>query len=61
MSHKRIKPSQPSTKDQRIAELEEQLIQALKEIEKLKKQNELLHTELVRVQKVLFLQNPTCV
>ena len=45
MSHKRNKPTQPSTKDQRIAELEQQLIQALKAIEKLKKQNELLHTE----------------
>ncbi len=42
MSHKRIKNPQPSTKDQRIAELEEQLIQALKSIEKLRKQNELL-------------------
>jgi transposase len=45
MSHKRNKPTQPSTKDQRIAELEEQLLQALKGIEKLKKQNELLQAE----------------
>jgi len=45
MSHKRNKPSQPSTKDQRIAELEEQLIQALMAIEKLKKQAELLKAE----------------
>ena len=45
MSHKRNKPSQPSTKDQRIAELEEQLIQALRAIEKLKKQAELLKAE----------------
>jgi transposase len=45
MSHKRNKPSQPSTKDQRIAELEEQLLQALRAIEKLKKQAELLKAE----------------
>jgi transposase len=45
MSHKRNKPSQPSTKEQRITELEEQLIQALKAIEKLKKQNELLQVQ----------------
>ena len=45
MSHKRNKPTQPSTKDQRITELEEQLIQALKAIEKLKKQNELLQVQ----------------
>jgi transposase len=51
MSHKRNKPSQPSTKDQRIAELEEQLIQALKAIEKLKKQNELLHSEVEELKR----------
>jgi transposase len=45
MSHKRNKPTQPSTKEQRIAELEEQLTRALAAIEKLKKQNELLHAE----------------
>jgi len=45
MSQKRNKPSRPSTKDQRIAELEEQLIQALRAIEKLKKQTELLKAE----------------
>jgi len=45
MSHKRNKPTQPSTKEQRIAELEEQLTRALAAIEKLKKQNELLHVE----------------
>lgn len=45
MNHKRNKPSQPSTKGQRIAELEEQLIQALRAIEKLKKQTELLKAE----------------
>jgi len=51
MSHKRIKNPQPSTKDQRIAELEEQLIQALKAIEKLRKQNELLHTEVEELKR----------
>jgi transposase len=51
MSHKRIKPTQPSTKDQRIAELEEQLLQALKAIEKLRKQNELLHTEVEELKR----------
>jgi transposase len=51
MSHKRNKPTQPSTKDQRIAELEEQLIQALKAIEKLRKQNELLHTEVEELKR----------
>ncbi|MGD0752528.1 MAG: IS66 family transposase [Anaerolineales bacterium] len=45
MSHKRNKPSQPSTKEQRIGELEEQLTRALAAIEKLKRQNELLHAE----------------
>jgi hypothetical protein len=34
MSHKRNKPSQPSTKDQHIAELEARLMEALKAIEK---------------------------
>ncbi len=51
MSHKRIKNPQPSTKDQRIAELEEQLIQALKSIEKLRKQNELLQTEVEELKR----------
>jgi transposase len=51
MSHKRIKNPQPSTKDQRIAELEEQLIQALKAIEKMRKQNELLHTEVEELKR----------
>jgi predicted nucleic acid-binding Zn-ribbon protein len=51
MSHKRTKNPQPSTKDQRIAELEEQLIQALKAIEKLRKQNELLHTEVEELKR----------
>jgi transposase len=51
MSHKRIKNPQPRTKDQRIAELEEQLIQALKSIEKLRKQNELLHTEIEELKR----------
>jgi transposase len=51
MSHKRNKPTQPSTKDQRIAELEEKLIQALKAIEKLKKQNELLQAEVEELKR----------
>jgi len=51
MRHKRNKPTQPSTKDQRIAELEEQLIQALKAIEKLKKQNEFLHSEVEELKR----------
>ena len=51
MRHKRNKPAQPSTKDQRIAELEEQLIQALKAIEKLKKQNEFLHSEVEELKR----------
>ena len=51
MSHKRNQNPQPSTKDQRIAELEEQLIQALKAIEKLRKQNELLHTEVEELKR----------
>jgi transposase len=51
MSHKRIKNPQPSTKDQQIAELEDQLIQALKAIEKLRKQNELLHTEVEELKR----------
>jgi hypothetical protein len=51
MSHKRNKPTQPSTKDQRIVELEEQLIQALKAIEKLKKQNEFLHSEVEELKR----------
>ena len=45
MSHTRNKPFQPSTKEQRIAALEEQLTRALAIIEKLKRQNELLHAE----------------
>ncbi len=45
MSRTRNKPTQPSTKEQRIAELEEQLTRALAAIEKLRKQNELLHAE----------------
>lgn len=45
MSHKRIKPAQPSTRDQRIAELESELAQALAAIEKLKRLNELLRGE----------------
>jgi len=51
MSHKRNKPTQPSTKDQRIAELEDKLIQALKAIEKLKKQNELLQMEVEELKR----------
>jgi len=51
MSHKRNKPSQPSTKDQRIVELEEQLIQALRAFEKLKKQNELLKAEVEELKR----------
>jgi len=51
MSHKRIKNPQPSPKDQRIAELEEKLIQALQTIEKLRKQNELLHTEVEKLKR----------
>jgi len=51
MSHKRNKPTQPSTKDQRIAELEEQLVQALKGIEKLKKQNELFQAEVEELKR----------
>jgi transposase len=51
MSHKRKKPTQPSTKEQRIVELEEQLIQALKGIEKLKKQNELLQAEVEELKR----------
>lgn len=51
MSHKRNKPTQPSTKEQRIVELEEQLIQALKGIEKLKKQNELLQAEVEELKR----------
>jgi hypothetical protein len=37
MSHKRNKPTQPSTKDQRIAELEEQLVRAQTLIQKMEK------------------------
>jgi hypothetical protein len=51
MSHKRHKPTQPSTKEQRIAELEEQLIQALRAIEKLKKQNVLLQVEVEELKR----------
>ena len=51
MSHKRNKPAQPSAKDQRTAELEEQLIQALKAIEKLQKQNELLRAEVEELKR----------
>ncbi len=51
MSHKRNKPTQASTKGQRIEELEEQLIQALKAIEKLKKQNELLQAEVAELKR----------
>ena len=51
MNHKRNKPSQPSTKDQRIAELEEKLIQALRAIEKLKKQTELLQAEVEELKR----------
>jgi transposase len=51
MSHKRNKPTQQSTKGQRIVELEEQLIQALKTIEKLKKQNDLLHSEVEELKR----------
>jgi transposase len=51
MSHKRNKPTQPSTKDQRIAELEEQLIQALKIITKLEKQVEILKGEVEELKR----------
>jgi transposase len=51
MSHKRNKPTQPSTKDQRIAELEDKLIQALKAIETLKKQTELLQMEVEELKR----------
>jgi transposase len=51
MSHKRNKPTQPSTKDQRIAELEEQLIQALKIIKKLEKQVEILKGEVEELKR----------
>ena len=51
MSHKRNKPTQPSTKDQRIAELEEQLIQALKVITKLEKQVEILKGEVEELKR----------
>jgi transposase len=51
MSHKRNKNPQPSTKDQQIAELKEQLIQALTVIEKVKKQNELLKAEVEELKR----------
>ena len=51
MSHKRNKPTQPSTKDQRIAELEEQLIQALKVITKLEKRVEILKAEVEELKR----------
>jgi hypothetical protein len=40
MSHRRDKKPQAGTKEQQIAEMQEQLTQALAVIEKLKKQNE---------------------
>jgi transposase len=52
MSHKRNKSLPSQTKDQRIAELEEQLAQALMVIEKLKKQNELLKAEIEELKRV---------
>jgi transposase len=51
MSHKRNKPTQPSTKEQRIAEQEEQLIQALKIIMKLEKQVEILKAEVEELKR----------
>jgi transposase len=46
MSHRRDKKPQAGTKEQQIAEMQEQLAQALAAIEKLKKQNELLRVEI---------------
>jgi transposase len=51
MSHKRNKPSRPSAKDQRIAELEEQLIRAQTLIQKMEKQIELLRTEVEELKR----------
>jgi len=45
MSHKRNKPTQPSTKGQRIAELEQELRQALATIQKLQHEVELLRVK----------------
>jgi transposase len=51
MSHKRNKPSQPSTKDQRIAELEQQLRQALATIQKLQQVVELLRVKVDELER----------
>ncbi len=51
MSRTRNKPSQPSTKDQRIVELKEQLTQAQVANEKLKKQIELLRAEIEELKR----------
>jgi len=51
MSHKRNKPTQPSTKDQRVAELEEQLVRAQVLIQKMEKQIEFLKTEVEELKR----------
>jgi transposase len=51
MSHKRNNPSQPSAKDQRIVELEEQLFRAQAFIQKMEKQIELLKTEVEELKR----------
>ena len=51
MSHKRNKPSQPSMKDQQIAELEDQLVRAQALIQKMEKQIEFLKTEVEELKR----------
>ncbi len=51
MSHRRDKEPQAGTKEQQIAEMQEQLTQALAAIEKLKKQNELLRVEIEELKR----------
>jgi transposase len=51
MSHRRDKKPQAGTKEQQIAEMQEQLTQALAVIEKLKKQNELLRAEIEELKR----------
>ena len=51
MSKRRNKNSLPDTKDKRIAELEQQLAQALSVIQKLQKQVELLQVEVEELKR----------
>jgi transposase len=51
MSHKRNKPTQPSTKDQRIAELEEQLVRERAINQRLQKQMERLLVEVEELKR----------